>query len=575
MTTTGDLGSCMRTLKEIDLRGLILLARPTCVLTIMCFLLLWSFGNAAGAVGSDHPLAPPDTSSPRATIKTFLDNMNDAVRAYKAGLKDDAVALANRAVRCLNLEKEPPALRYVLGFYTTLYLKEILDRIEIPPDHDIPDAKAMRTEHISSWTIPYTEITIAVAKGENSAQRFLFTSDTVKNAEQYYEAVKNLPYTPESGHGALLAQLGGSGSLIFSKDLVQRLPNWCRARFFGQAAWQWIGLVLYGCLAAMTILFLYTWGGRALRILDTEFSWRLEHTLGGLVLPATLILASRIGLWLLVYGLRILNADIYAPIAMVFLFISYAGWIWFIGAALNRIATVFVSAGGFVEGGVDDQLIRLSFQIVTVVIVGVMALDLGARLGLPTYSLITGLGIGGLAVALAGREALSNIIGTIMIILDRPFKLGDYIVLTDGERGEVAHVGLRSTRIRTRDDILISIPNSVIANAKMINESAPLSMSRIRLKVGVAYGSDLNKVERLLMQMAEQNETVLHDPAPRVRFRAFGDSALALELLCWIDLPAQKGRTIHQLNSAINEEFQKQGIEIPFPQRDIHVRTVK
>jgi MscS family membrane protein len=204
-----------------------------------------------------------------------------------------------------------------------------------------------------------------------------------------------------------------------------------------------------------------------------------------------------------------------------------------------------------------------------------IALDLGARLGLPTYSLVTGLGIGGLAVALAGREALSNIIGTIMIILDRPFKLGDYILLSDGERGKVTQVGLRSTRIRTRDDILISIPNSVIANAKMINESAPISMSRIRIKVGIAYGSDVEKAEHLLVSIAKKNATVLPDPVPRVRFRSFGDSTLNLELLCWIDLPQQRGRTIHELNKAINKVFQDQGIQIPFPQRDVYLHMDK
>ncbi|MFH1114957.1 MAG: mechanosensitive ion channel family protein [Pseudomonadota bacterium] len=244
-----------------------------------------------------------------------------------------------------------------------------------------------------------------------------------------------------------------------------------------------------------------------------------------------------------------------------------------IGAVLNRAAEACLAAGGFVRGGVDDQLIRLGFDVVTVIVVGVMMVNLGARLGLPTYSLITGLGIGGLAVALAGREALSNIIGTIMIILDRPFKLGDYINLTEGERGEVVHVGLRSTRIRTRDDILISIPNSVIANAKMINESAPLSMSRIRIKVGVAYGSDLTKVERILLAVAQHNNRVLPDPAPRLRFRGFGDSSLDFELLCWIEFPRRKGRTIHELNWAIKEEFEKQGIVMPFPQRDVNIRT--
>jgi len=116
--------------------------------------------------------------------------------------------------------------------------------------------------------------------------------------------------------------------------------------------------------------------------------------------------------------------------------------------------------------------------------------------------------------------------------------------------------------IRTRDDILISIPNSIIANTKMVNESAPDSVSRIRVKVGVAYGSDLKEVERILLNVAEQNELVLREPAPEIRFRQFSDSALELELLCWINVPEQKGRTIHQLNWAIHEAFQKGGIEI-------------
>ncbi|MFC1836278.1 mechanosensitive ion channel family protein [Thermodesulfobacteriota bacterium] len=522
-------------------------------MTAVCLLALCVFGNTAGAAKAVHPLAPPDTSSPRATLKTFLDNMNDAVRAYEAGRKNQAIAIAKRAARCLNLEKEPPALRYVLGFYTTLYLKETLDHIEIPPYDEIPDAKSVRTEKISSWTVPYTEITIARVKDGSEVEKFLFTSDTVRNAEQYYNVVKNLPYTPQSGGGAILNQLRTSGSLILPKEFVDDLPSWARTEIYGEAAWQWIGLVLYSCIGAVIVLLIFKGGSETFGYWDMKHSSTLKHTVGGLILPVTLILFAQTGLWFMVHGLRFLNADAYLPIALVFLVISYGGRIWLIGALLNRIAMILVSAGGVARGGVDDQLIRLGFQIVTVIIVGVMTIHLGARLGLPTYSLVTGLGIGGLAVALAGREALSNIIGTVMIILDRPFNLGDYIVLAEGQRGEVTQVGLRSTRIRTRDDILISIPNSVIANAKMINESAPVSMSRIRVKLGVGYGSELKKVEQTLLSVAEQNEMVLPYPAPRIRFRGFGDSTLEFELLCWIDLPEQMGRTIHQLNWAIKE----------------------
>ncbi len=543
-------------------------------MTIFCLLFLCICGSAGQAAQDVRPLAPPDTSSPRATLKTFLDNTNNALQAYRTGHKQEATTLAQRAARCLNLEKEPQALRYVMGFYSCLYLKEILDRIEIPAEDEIPDAKTVRAENISSWVIPYTEITIGLVKDGSSVDRFLFTSDTVRNAEHYYEKVKNLPYRPDTGGGALLEQFRTSGSLIVSKRLVDSFPGWAKAEIDGQAVWQWVGLVLYFLVGLGGIFLIYRWSARSLAILERKLGSSLQHTVGGLILPIMFICFAAIGLWFIVSGLRFLNTEVYLPIAFFFLVVSYLGWIWLIGAVFNRISGIVVSVGGFVPEGMDAQLIRLGFQIVTVVIVGLMTINLGARLGLPTYSLITGLGIGGIAVALAGREALSNIIGTFMIILDRPFKLGDYIVL-DGERGEVAQVGIRSTRIRTRDDILISIPNATIANAKMINESAPVSMSRIRIKLGIAYDSDLKKVERVLLGIAEQNKAVLPDPAPRVRFRSFGDSALELELLCWIDEPRLKGRAVHELSWAIKEKFQKEGIGIPFPQRDVHISTDK
>ncbi len=543
-------------------------------MTIFCLLFLCIGGSFAGVAQGVPPLAPPDTSSPRATLKTFLDNMNNGLQTYRAGHRQEAVALAQRAARCLNLEKEPQALRFVMGFYSSLYLKEILDRIEIPADNEIPDAKAVRAENISSWIIPNTEITIALVKDGSSVDRFLFTSETVRNAEYYYEKVKNLPYRPDAGGGADLEQFRTSGSLIVSKALVDSLPKWARAQIYNQAIWQWGGLVLYFLVGVGGIFLIYRWSDRSLAVLDSKLGSNLRHAVGGLILPIMLILFAAIGLWFIVYGLRLLNPEVYLPIAFFFLVVSYLGWIWFVGAAFNRISGVVVSVAGLVPEGMDAQLVRLGFQIVTVVIVGLMTINLGARLGLPTYSLITGLGIGGIAVALAGREALSNIIGTFMIILDRPFKLGDYIVL-DGERGEVAQVGIRSTRIRTRDDILISIPNSTIANAKMVNESAPVSMSRIRIKLGVAYDSDLKKVEQVLLGIAEKNKAVLLDPAPRIRFRSFGDSALELELLCWIDEPKLKGRAVHELSWAIKEEFQREGIGIPFPQREVHITTNK
>lgn len=553
--------------------GLTLFSLPAHSMIPLCLFWLCVFVNTAGAAETAHPLAPPDTSSPRATLQTFLDNVNEAARAYKSGDRPEAIRLAQRSARCLDLEKEPPALRRMIGFYATLYLEETLNRIEIPPSEQIPGAEEVRKNKISSWTLPYTEITIERVKDPTSIDRFLFSNHTVRNSEAYYKVVKKLPYRTNAGHGALLALLKTSGSLILSKRFEESLPSWAKVQFYGQAAWQWIGLTLYFCIAAAVLALLHTWGGKALGKLEDRSGSHLWRGVRGLIFPAALILVSKFGLWFLVYGLRFLNAYAYVPIALIFLVASYGGWIWLIGALLNRLAAILVYVSGFVRGGLDDQIIRMGLHMVTVLIVAVMTVALSARLGLPTYSLLTGVGIGGLAVALAGREALSNIIGTIMIVLDRPFKLGDYILLEKGERGEVTEVGLRSTRIKTRDDILISIPNSIIANGKLINESAPVSMSRIRIKVGVSYSADLATVERAFLDVAERNEAVLANPSPRVRFRGFGESTLDFELLCWIGQPVERGRVTHQLNWAIKEEFQQQGLEIPFPQRDIHMRS--
>jgi MscS family membrane protein len=187
--------------------------------------------------------------------------------------------------------------------------------------------------------------------------------------------------------------------------------------------------------------------------------------------------------------------------------------------------------------------------------------------------LLASAGIAGVAVALAAKETLSNFFGGVTVLLDQPYKVGDYIVLDSGERGEVVDIGLRSTRILTRDDVQISIPNGIITNTKVINESAPEPRFRVRIKVGVAYGSDVDQVEEILLGVARNNPHLSTDPEPRVRFRDFGDSSLDFELLCWANQPQDKGIIIHELNREIYKSFGRAGIVIPFPQRDVHVHS--
>ncbi len=180
-------------------------------------------------------------------------------------------------------------------------------------------------------------------------------------------------------------------------------------------------------------------------------------------------------------------------------------------------------------------------------------------------------GIAGIAVAMAAKDTLANFFGGISIFADKTFKVGDYIILDTGERGEVVEIGIRSTRINTRDDVLVTVPNSILANTKIINESAPIPRFRIRVPVGVAYGTDLDQVERILLEVAAASPNVAQTPEPRVRLRLFADSSVNFELLCWVREPSLKGLETHLLLRAVYGAFQREGVVIPFPQRDVHL----
>ncbi len=211
----------------------------------------------------------------------------------------------------------------------------------------------------------------------------------------------------------------------------------------------------------------------------------------------------------------------------------------------------------------------ITSKVVLVAVAGYVALLIW---GIDPTAWLASAGVIGIAVGFAARDTLANLFSGIFIVADAPYQMGDYVVLDTGERGEVTHVGLRSTRLLTRDDVEVTIPNAIMANAKIINESGGRwEKFRIRIPVGVAYGSDVDEVTALLDEVAADNPDMLDDPAPRVRMRAFGDSSLDFELLGWVAAPAERGRVTHELLKAIYKRFNAEGVEIPFPQRDVHL----
>lgn len=180
-------------------------------------------------------------------------------------------------------------------------------------------------------------------------------------------------------------------------------------------------------------------------------------------------------------------------------------------------------------------------------------------------------GIISAAVAIAAKDTIGNFFAGVAVFVDKPYKIGDWINLDNSERGEVIEIGMRSTRVKTMDNILITIPNSIIANSKIINESAPILNFRFKIPISVAYDSDTDKVEELLLDIARSTENVLSEPAPAVRMCRFGDHGIEFELLCWANEPPLKDSIIHAINKQIISKFRNEQITIPYPQRDVRI----
>jgi len=186
--------------------------------------------------------------------------------------------------------------------------------------------------------------------------------------------------------------------------------------------------------------------------------------------------------------------------------------------------------------------------------------------------LLASMGIVGLALSLAAKDTLTNIFAGIFIFADKPYKIGDWVILKNGEEGKIIHIGLRSTKILDRDNVEITIPNSVIGSEEVYNQTGNFNRKlRLDLAVGVSYDTDIDKMEKVLLKIAEKNDEVLDEPESKVLFRKFGASSLDYSFLVWIKDPENQEVIRHQLYTEIIKQFRKNKIEIPYQKIDLNI----
>lgn len=505
----------------------------------MTLFTLWSGGGEAA--DTRHPLEPPDVSSPRATLKTFLAAGDDYLRLVReehwasptragaARLHD----LVDTAEHTLDLSKTPPAARFQMGRDEAVYLYEVLSRIELPPETDIPDAAAYADtgrgdrgdDRPARWTIPHTEITIAQVEDGPRAGDFLFSPETVARAGEFYQKTRTLPYrrdVPLQHYAEMRVYLSMAGWFIPPRT-IEALPGWLKHSVYGQAVWKWVALL---------VLLLVTVGVFVLihRLARCGIVRRSAAAhLCRLVTPLTLLLLTPLVLDVINRELT-LTGWVDESLTLLVDAVGYFALAWVAWTGSMVLAEAIIALPTIPEESLNAHLLRLAARVVGSVAVVAIIFHVSSELGAPLYGIVAGLGVGGIAIALAAQNTIEHFIGSLNLFADRPIRVGDFCRYgedpnPDWQRiGIVESIGLRSTRIRGVDNSVTSIPNGDFSKMHLVNYS---SRSRILLKtvLGLRYETTDDQLRFVLVTLRDMllaHPRVI-DEEPKVRFAGFGD----------------------------------------------------
>lgn len=474
----------------------------------------------------EHPLERTDRSSPRATLESFLSSLNRAWDLYE---KNDPrfQEYARAAKRCLDVSRLPPTVAETVQADSALVLKEVLDRIELPPLSRVPGPDEVKAGGLRRWTIPYTEIEIVlIGEGQREGE-WLFSADTVERAREFYEKVRRLPYQPgKTGVHYDELRFGSKSRLV--AGIVAKLPPWAKREYVGQLGWQWAVLALLLLLSIVMVALSSMLGRRMVRT-DSTFVSVIGSALTPLVMISLQWVIPPLAPWHVQLGgpgVRL--------IGVVFTIVAYLGGAWLVAILFNHAARLVIHLTGADERPLHQQLILVVSKIASVMTIVFVLFKGGQTLGIPVSALVTGLGVGGLAVALSAQSTLENLIGGINLFADRPVRIGDFCKFGD-ELGVVEAIGLRSTRVRTLSRTVVSIPNSSFAKMQLENLSRR-DRNLLRTKLRLDLDTSPDDIERLLVdlrEMLEADERVAEEPF-RVRLLDLGRDALEVEIYLYV-----------------------------------------
>ncbi len=515
-------------------------------------------------------LRPIDASSPLSTFEGFLDSVNrahvlvkEAGRALQSdppGLgRDEARAmeaqagdLLLRAVGTLDLREVPAALRHDVGIESALQLKEILDRMPLPPLDSIPGGQRVEAHRNVlgnaplRWRIPNTEIEIIeITEGERAGD-FLFAARTVRGLPSYYERVRDLPYVEGDRSSAVLfgelptarsegfyeAYISTPGYLVprlhFLGRVVEGLPDWMLVVYDGQPVWQWVALGV-----CVLLLPLASWGiHRGVRGIGRALSpaWAAWSSV---LTPATIALLVTLVVDFLDLSVG-LTGDVLSVVLSVGEAIVLALAAWGIFLLAIALAESLIASPRIADQSIDASLIRISARVLAFFFAAWIVVDGVRNLGADVVPLLASLGVGGLAVALAAQTTIANFLGSLILFANKPVREGDFCRYGD-EIGTVEQIGLISTRVRTLERSVVTVPNAEFSQMKLDNFSKR-DQRRLHKTLQLRYETTPEQMRWILAKLRElmlAHPQVTPDPA-RARFVGYGAYSKDVELFAYL-----------------------------------------
>lgn len=518
-------------------------------------------------------IRPVRTDSPRDTLATFLrlrGELEPTLLDYRGNrtveVAKHVVLLGEQLRALLDLSELASASRREVGTDTVALLLDIFGRLELPDLQDVPDADAFEDEGLAQYRIPKTPIRITRMEEGPRHGEFLFNSRTVLVAPRFYRAVEDLPLRSEleiRSWSAYLPQITGP---LIPAAIVRAMPRSLRAPWMDTPIWKVIATTMIVVIAAYLLAKLHRWLSRReppSRI--GALSWQLMRPFSIMLVVALLVPFV---------DEQINTSGIFSTVVdtvTTILIYVIGAWLFWLGSRL--FFEWIILSPRIPDEGLDANLLRLVAGAVGVVGVTIVLAYGGQELGLPILSILTGLGIGGLAVALAIRPTLENLIGGVILYADKPVRVGDYCSFGD-KTGTVEEIGIRSTQLRGVDRTLVSVPNAQFADMEITNWARCDEML-INEVIGLRYESSADQLRYFLAKLREMLHAHprINTDTVRVRFSGYGDSSLNVTVRVyaktreWNDFHAIREDIFLRIYDLVNEA----GTGFAFPSQTIYM----